>query len=103
MTKNFFGVKFLPTNFIADYGSGDEKKYIIQESCECDPVTEIRSVIVLLKTKTFLLKKSVFEHLEECNWCHFNRIETPYNFWFLQSHCKHLRSTKGSVEMTVPT
>ena len=26
MSFHFFGVKFLPTNFIVDYESGDEKK-----------------------------------------------------------------------------
>ena len=75
MSFHFFGVKFLPTNFIADYESGDEKKFIIQESCHCGPVTEIRSLKVLIKPKTFLLMKFVLKHLEECNWCHFNRIE----------------------------
>ena len=42
MSFHFFGVKFLPTNFIVDYKSGDEKKkYIIQESCHCGPVTAV--------------------------------------------------------------
>ena len=78
MSFHFFGVKFLPTNFIANYKSGDEKKNVIEESCNCGPVTEIRSLKVLVKTKTFLLIKFVLKHLEKCNWCHFNRIEITH-------------------------